>query len=474
MFALVGCVILAVPGYYLEERIRGAREWKAYQADAQQRGIKLDFAAYIPPKIPDSENFASIPIFDAAFRASDENPSAVVPNPFRFPWLNVDKFPLLSDPNGQKPVDLAAWQKYFVKSEWLASAGDDAAANVLKALQRVDAPLAQLHAAARRPHCRFPVHWEKHWMAALPHLGLLQSATKIDALRMEAHLARGESGAALADFRDGLRLTTAISGEPALISGLVRQSNLTVLESAIWNGLAGRRWSDPELRSIDAELASLDLLKDFIFTVNSERAAQNELMKTLVADSGKLVELMNEEGMPKRSDGWLYYLYPSGWLYQTQVRSNRYTDELVAQFDPVHHRWHGERGTPSAWENITITTDTLRYLLFGMAAPFSSVVAQKHVQAATVLDQTRLACALERFRIGHGAYPVTLAELSPEFLPQQPMEVLNGEPYHYRCPDGEHFVLYSVGFDLHDDGGVNDPKLKPNKQKDWVWTYPAK
>src|SRR5712671_5398843 len=50
----------------------GLAAWNGYEKEAKQRGVKLDFADYIPPKIPDAENFASIPIFDAVFRATDE------------------------------------------------------------------------------------------------------------------------------------------------------------------------------------------------------------------------------------------------------------------------------------------------------------------------------------------------------------------------------------------------------------------
>ena len=62
----------------------------------------------------------------------------------------------------------------------------------------------------------------------------------------------------------------------------------------------------------------------------------------------------------------------------------------------------------------------------------------------------------------------------PEFLPALPVEIVNGEPYRYRRTDDGSFVLYSVGLDLRDDGGVIDPKKSAKEQADWVWRYPAK
>ena len=89
-------------------------------------------------------------------------------------------------------------------------------------------------------------------------------------------------------------------------------------------------------------------------------------------------------------------------------------------------------------------------------------------------DEARLACALERFRLSHGNFPNALTNLAPEFIPSVPVEIVNGQPYHYRRLDDGSFILYSVGMDLRDDGGVNDPNLSASKQHDWVWRYPAR
>jgi hypothetical protein len=64
------------------------------------------------------------------------------------------------------------------------------------------------------------------------------------------------------------------------------------------------------------------------------------------------------------------------------------------------------------------------------------------------------ALALERFHGKHGAYPQNLAELAPEFLKAAPLDFMDGQPLRYRLTEDGHFVLYSVGLDGVDDGGV--------------------
>jgi hypothetical protein len=77
-------------------------------------------------------------------------------------------------------------------------------------------------------------------------------------------------------------------------------------------------------------------------------------------------------------------------------------------------------------------------------------------RAAETEAQRRLiitALALERYRGKHGAYPKTLAELTPDFLKTVPVDFMDGQPLRYRLSDDGHFVLYSVGLDCVDNGG---------------------
>ena len=470
---IVGSALLAlvavglIPGFYLVEKHRGRTAWRTYEAEAKARGVKLDFADFIPPEIPDAENFASIPIFAAAFRASDAKQP--VPDPFKLPAAKNGKLPNFTDSAKQQRIDLAAWQKYFVETKLLPAAGENAAADVLKALENFAAPLAQLREAAARPHCRFPVHWEKSFAASLPHMDLLQSASKLYVLRLSAHLALGDSAAAYQDFRDGLRLATVTGAEPTLIAGLVRISAATKMENAVWEGLASHQWAEPELRRIEADLATLDWLKDYVFSMASERGGFNQMTDMIIERPQQFddVSLVGD-----RRSRYGLRLYPTGWFYQSKVRANHFYDELLTRIDPVQRRFFGERPVPSSAAHITSIPGRIYYLLLSIATPVFETVERRCVQSATLTDHTRLACALERFRLARGTFPDALSELAPEFLPAVPAEIVNGEPYRYRRTDDGSFLLYSVGTDLRDDGGVIDPKATASKQADWVWRYP--
>ena len=107
------------------------------------------------------------------------------------------------------------------------------------------------------------------------------------------------------------------------------------------------------------------------------------------------------------------------------------------------------------------------------------------------VDMARTAVALERYRLAHGGYPDSLDALAPQFMEKVPHDVIGGGPLHYRRTSdpssqssdaaGGQFVLYSVGWNEKDDGGVvalDGPFGKSGNvnfnQGDWVWRYPQR
>ncbi len=65
-----------------------------------------------------------------------------------------------------------------------------------------------------------------------------------------------------------------------------------------------------------------------------------------------------------------------------------------------------------------------------------------------------VAIALERYRMDHGEYPGELEALVPAYLDEVPADPFDGEPMRYLLT-GDAAVVYSVGANLTDDGGVS-------------------
>jgi hypothetical protein len=69
-------------------------------------------------------------------------------------------------------------------------------------------------------------------------------------------------------------------------------------------------------------------------------------------------------------------------------------------------------------------------------------------------QNARLAVGLHRYRAQHGRFPEKLRELVPEFLEAVPRDPFDGKEMKLKSDD-QGIVVYSIGPNMVDDGGVN-------------------
>ncbi len=69
------------------------------------------------------------------------------------------------------------------------------------------------------------------------------------------------------------------------------------------------------------------------------------------------------------------------------------------------------------------------------------------------LDAAVTMLALEQYRQAEGAYPDQLDQLIPRYLHRMPVDYGDRQPLRYRV-EGQEYVLYSIGLNGNDDGGV--------------------
>lgn len=72
----------------------------------------------------------------------------------------------------------------------------------------------------------------------------------------------------------------------------------------------------------------------------------------------------------------------------------------------------------------------------------------------SVLRGTTLVLAVELYRADTGRVPQSLEQLVPGYLDAVPVDQLTGEPFIYRPTAEDDYLLYSVGLDGTDDGGI--------------------
>ena len=90
------------------------------------------------------------------------------------------------------------------------------------------------------------------------------------------------------------------------------------------------------------------------------------------------------------------------------------------------------------------------------------------------IEGGHLTLALKAYKTKYGSYPENLKQLVPGILPSLPLDPFTGKDFIYR-KEGKGFIVYSVGRNLKDDGGVSSVKKRRSSdyyqsgRKDIVW-----
>jgi len=497
-FVLVGiaCFFTIIVLFYVVENWRGKRAWENCKRELEAQGEQLDLAAFVPPPVPPEQNFAMTPFLAPLF---DFMPGTQT-------WRDtgaVSRVQQFASDFPDRALSLANW-RLGRKTDWglcletfqehtntgprlkkMAPADTTpvdpakAAAAILAHLKPYESVLAELRTALQRPHARFNLCYETedYTSVLLPHLAVVRRCGQIAALRALAELTLGQAEDACQDALLGLKLADTVVSEPLLVSQLVRCAIVQVTLQPVWEGLADRRWSDTQLRSLQQRLQQFDFISHGVQAIRGERAGGNSLLNLVRAKPMMLANLGMGENQGSSFDP-IIMLLPRGWLYREQVHYNRLYQEFVLpgsnpkirQVDPALL----EQNDARLDRELTRGSALLEHRFFSrMMLPALTRIHQKFAHAQAAVDEAVIACALERHRLAEGRFPEALDALVPHFLERLPRDVIGGAPLKYRRTDNGQFTLYSVGWNRADDGGKPGLTKKQTNvdltQGDWVW-----
>ena len=247
------------------------------------------------------------------------------------------------------------------------------------------------------------------------------------------------------------RLGESLQGLPFLITYLIQVAVEDVLLDTIQDGLTRGGLNASQRREVES------LLVDDWFegARNGLRAERNWLI--FYAESGPV-----SSARDSRAATLGLSLLPRGWLLRQAIHSARFTEEANRLLD------NSARVDPAAIDALTkrdqgVGGTTPYNFIARMAEPSVGRLAKSAVAVQTRVRLVRMALALFSYRESSGSFPTDLTSLTPAPWKTLPREVVNDDPLRYRLSKGG-FVLYSVGWDLKDDGGVPGVSFEP----DWV------
>lgn len=498
LIVLVFLVLIAA--FYTEEDWRGKHDWEKCQRQAEARGEVLDWNAYLPPSVPDNENFFKAPIFDSISEGHYD--------PKTFTWIRNTNVAdplymnIISDDLSIKQArgggywaqgtttDLTDSQRYYREvaretGEFPATPQPQTpAADVLLALSKYDSAIEELRAAAQRPYAQSPAGYSVTPVAVAQNSAYLiafKRCVQVLQMRAIAELQNGESQKAAGDVQLMLRLNDSMRDVPTLIAQLVRVALVDETIQPIYEGLVNHQWSDAQLAGLEQGLGHLDFVKHLPRVITSEEAETLQEVDYWRDHRSAFAEIISyrygqadydttQQELERSFMRFIGYIIPDGWFYQDEVAIVHSHEQWNAKcFDPAGLNLYphavDQFGKSRSWAPRNLITPDWSYI--------ESALARRSAHAGVGIDLAETACALERYHLAHGNYPQSLDDLSPQFIASVPDDICGGKPLHYHRTTKGHFLLYSIGWNERDDGGVmgygsgsNMPRFELG---DWVW-----
>ena len=326
----------------------------------------------------------------------------------------------------------------FDASEGLTEEQVEAASTYLAARDRVFDEIRLAREAGSI--ARFPIEFEKSLWGEREYLQGLRGLANDLRLSVELHLAQGDSAGAVDAALSLVATAESLRNEPMIISQLVRSAMVHVAWDATKAILERGQASEAELRPLQLAWQEADFLESIHRSMIGERFLLERLTMDPPPEAKDDGNVMRNR-WAKRIDAGMSMAFFRRLIDGTQGDFFRARD-AYGDIEVRLENFIG--GTPQPVIYLYINT------ALQLPALQASLYAAGRAQVEAGMAATSLAC--QRFRLAEGRWPRDLAELSPKYLPEIPVDALGDDRLSYRL-EGDDAIVYSFGMNLKDDGG---------------------
>lgn len=321
--------------------------------------------------------------------------------------------------------------------------------------------------ALQRPYARIDCDYALPFAIDIPNFINLRTASQTLSMRAQSYLLMGQPEDALRELTLIHDLSQVLlvkpSGKPiTLVGAMIHVAIQGLYAEMIREGLELHAWREPQLLALEQQLKESNLLVPLVQAFQEERAATTRTFES--TKRSELINLFAFEGFTKLVLRWM----PRGWFYQNMAVGAEMEQQVVTSLDPTNQLVQPQPVTEVINELASEREARSPYrFLVAVALPNYAKALQTAAGNQTLINQARIACALERFRLGQGRYPTSLDALTPGFIEKMPHDLIGGHPLKYRLNQAGGYFLYSIGWDEQDSGGVAG---NSRDEGDWVWS----
>ncbi len=334
---------------------------------------------------------------------------------------------------------------------------DDASTTTLPkplTLEQKEAVVRQNAGVFQSLHAGFAYEYRnppaRSFAALFPYFANFRRVARLLAVQSQVRSARGDWSGSADSALDAIRLGEDVPRGGVLIAQLVGDACEAIGQRSMWKTV--EHLNAAQSRSAAQRFqAIMDRHFPYADTIQEEKwmgqAGLQETLRAVTLRSAlSTANELNGSDMPTAQR----YSMAFWMLYGKKKILHNYTEMMDATTAQARQPYAAKLPP------LPLPPDPINQIIF-------PVFSQARFKEVLVENQNALllvALALHAYRLEHGHYPASLAELAPAYLKKVPDDsfALNSA-FRYRL-EGEKYVLYSVGPDGKDDGGkpINDPK----------------
>jgi len=384
------------------------------------------------------------------------------------------------------PLSNSATASFVVDHLSVAPSGSDSFGVSVKSLrlaadyliwsEPITTNLDLIRQALKRPYARIDGDYERPFMNPILNYVAIRDVAQTLAERAQCRLVLGQPEEAWRELALIRELCRLLEPQPAgksitLVAAMIDAAVSGLYTMIVQDGLRMRAWREPQLLAIQRQLRETDLLSPFVAAIRSDRAASDRTYEIMTPGEISMIYLQQSHllhpGLEERIHALALDWMPRGWIYQDRAASARAQQKCLAMVDrtnqlvfPQSAEQLGSGIRPKLNPRSPYTSWAVHSLANCLKATQTLALKQ------TIVNEGQVACALERYRLAEGRYPETTDALVPRFLEKLPHDLMGGQALKYRRTEDGGFLLYSIGWDERDDGGVPG---KTVTEGDWVW-----
>jgi serine/threonine protein kinase len=319
-------------------------------------------------------------------------------------------------------------------------------------LTRQARALAEARRLADFPGGGYKVNWSRDALdTMIPHAQdcrILATLLELDAA-LRSH--ERDPDGAVHSSRAALNAGRSLGDEPILISQLVRMACVSIAVQSLQRVLAQGEPSDAALAAVQKLIEDEAGHPALLIMARSERGSMHWTMTAIEAGD------LDTRTIFKEADERRLLDFPSGTAARPMHARllKRLTELVMIARLPTHEQMRAVE----QWQQATNAAPLPERSLHDI--DFTKLVG-RCLRTQGYLHSAAVAVAAERYRKAHGRWPEAAIDLVPGYLREVPVDPYAGAPLRYagaplryrRLGDG--VVVYALGPDLEDDGGVLD------------------